>query len=494
MSMLKEKFKGTYFISFISITTAICEFGISSIFILFLLYILNFSHPLASETYAYYYGIAYLFPIFIGYLSDKYLTKTGALTIGFITMIISQLSLAFSASLYVPSTIQYDHYISNLQNLSFLIGLFCLALGVSFTNISISHIINSVNKTERLKIDGLSIYYPILNIGVIIGVILMSLIIGDKNYYLYKWGFLTLAFILIIGLIIFRLLKNKYLVDNDGKLMEDNKKYKNPIKKESLRVLSKKSSKSIQQIKNLNLKEKVILYKQSLTKVEKDKLVVFFIFLVFIIIYRISYTQTTTSMIFFIDNYVDRNISFFNIPVQFFSILNPLFVLILGPIFLKINYKLEEKKIEFGIVKRIILALIVLAIVFMILSGIGYYIDIDAVSKINLLWMPLIEIIIAISELLFSIAGYSMIGDLTYEKYYSLFFGLFIATGSISRYMSGLIAIEFPVYDTPKFVYSIPIDGVMEYYCLFVFMNLVAAAVLIIYRKKITEKMHIDES
>ena len=66
MSMLKEKFKGTYFISFISITTAICEFGISSIFILFLLYILNFSHPLASETYAYYYGIAYLFPIFIG--------------------------------------------------------------------------------------------------------------------------------------------------------------------------------------------------------------------------------------------------------------------------------------------------------------------------------------------------------------------------------------------------------------------------------------------
>ena len=59
---------------------------------------MNFSHPLASETYAYYYGIAYLFPIFIGYLSDKYLTKTGALTIGFITMIISQLSLAFSAS------------------------------------------------------------------------------------------------------------------------------------------------------------------------------------------------------------------------------------------------------------------------------------------------------------------------------------------------------------------------------------------------------------
>ena len=96
MSKISDKFKGTYFISSISITSAICEFGISSIFTLFLLYVLHFSIPLTSKTYAYYYGFAYILPILIGYISDKYLKKTTSLIMGFVSMITSQLILSFT--------------------------------------------------------------------------------------------------------------------------------------------------------------------------------------------------------------------------------------------------------------------------------------------------------------------------------------------------------------------------------------------------------------
>ncbi len=86
MSEIGKKFKGTYFISSISLTSAIAEFGITSIFTLFLLYVLHFSIPLAAQTYAIYFGFAYILPIFVGYFSDRYLKKSTALTIGLVLM------------------------------------------------------------------------------------------------------------------------------------------------------------------------------------------------------------------------------------------------------------------------------------------------------------------------------------------------------------------------------------------------------------------------
>ena len=205
MSENKKKYKGTYFISSISLTSAIVEYGISSIFILSLLYVLHFSTPLASQTYAYYYGLAYLLPILIGYLSDKYLNKSRALTIGFIVMILSQFILSFSTSLYQPSNIEYNSYFFSIQNVTYSLGLFFLALGAGFTNLSITHIINSINDKES-SVHAFSLYYPILNLGVMLGAILMSVIIGEENYYMYKWTFLLFGIILIIGLIVFHLL------------------------------------------------------------------------------------------------------------------------------------------------------------------------------------------------------------------------------------------------------------------------------------------------
>lgn len=49
-----KKFKGTYFISSVSLTSTLLEYGVSSIFTLFLLYVLHFSIPLTGRFYDYY--------------------------------------------------------------------------------------------------------------------------------------------------------------------------------------------------------------------------------------------------------------------------------------------------------------------------------------------------------------------------------------------------------------------------------------------------------
>lgn len=220
MSKDRESMKGTYFISSISTTSYLVEFGVLSIFTLFLLYVLDFSIPLTSRVYAYYYGFAYLLPILIGYISDKYLNKSTSLTLGFVSMIISQVLLCFSALLYDPNNPVRDTIVFNLQNIVYFIGLTFLALGMSLASLSITHIINSINN-ESSKLKGFSIYYPILNFGVLIGVIITSLVVGNESYELYQWVFFIFTIILTIGLISFRLGKGKYLVDNEGNPMKD---------------------------------------------------------------------------------------------------------------------------------------------------------------------------------------------------------------------------------------------------------------------------------
>ncbi len=130
------------------------------------------------------------------------------------------------------------------------------------------------------------------------GAIIMSIIIGTENHHLYQWSYLFFAIILTIGLILFLLLKNKYLVDNEGKLMKDNHNNSNFIINERNRFLQKISSKSLSEIKNLNIKERLSLINNSMLH-KNEEIFAFKILLIIIIFFRISFSQTSLSLVFF---------------------------------------------------------------------------------------------------------------------------------------------------------------------------------------------------
>ena len=217
--------KGTYFVSSLAMTSSLTEYGISSIFTLFLIHVLHFSIPLSSSMYSQYYGFAYILPIFVGLISDRYLTKTRSLLIGFISMIISQLILFASASLYAPGTVEQTAITFNLQNTLFIVGLVFLALGTSFANNTFSNIISLIsNNTQESEIDSYSIYYSLLNLGVIIGILIMTFVVGDTNYLLFKWSFLIFTIFLAIGMIVFIYARHSFLVNHKGKLLVEKKR------------------------------------------------------------------------------------------------------------------------------------------------------------------------------------------------------------------------------------------------------------------------------
>ena len=133
----------------------------------------------------------------------------------------------------------------------------------------------------------------------------------------------------------------------------------------------------------LNIIERQKLFNESLSKTEKTRLKLFLLILLFILIYRIAYSQTNISIIYFIDGYVERDIGFYSIPVQLFCIFNPILILILGLIFVKFDDKLQEKNIELGLIERMTIAILFIAVCYAVMAAIGFSIDLHVTDKIN---------------------------------------------------------------------------------------------------------------
>ena len=58
-----------------------------------------------------------------------------------------------------------------------------------------------------------------LNIGEVTSALLLGVTIGEGNLSLYKYGFLILAVSLFIGILVYNLFRNKYLVNSQGEIV-----------------------------------------------------------------------------------------------------------------------------------------------------------------------------------------------------------------------------------------------------------------------------------
>ena len=482
--------KGTYFISSLSAITANTEFGVGLIFILFLMNALHFTDQLTSVTYAYVFVFAYLLPIPLGLIQDKFLNNNITVNLGFTAAIISQFLLFLSASMYVPATCRYDTIIFNTQNILFFMGMLFFAFGISFVNLGFSHLINMINDDVNERLNAFSILYAMINFGSIIGIIIMTIFVGDTHYESFKWGFLAYAIFLIIGFISYHTLKSRLLIDSAGKPIEEKSVLDYDTIRNELnlfllsRIISKtKASKEI--ILNMNLALKLKTLNTSLSKHEKDRVKVFFLFIVIIIIYRIAFYQSQVSMVFFIEYFVVRDLGFYTIPIQMFLILNPMLVLILGPIIVRFNNALEKRNIELGLTERMVIGLILMALAFVFLSLPGYLIDLHYANQVNCIWIILFALFLSLSEMFFSITGYAVVAQLAPKNYMSVFFGIFLSVRAFAMFFSGIISQFFPEdLSSVMTIGQIPFNGLLEFFSIFIMITLISSIGLLLLKKK----------
>jgi len=168
---------------------------------------------------------------------------------------------------------------------------------------------------------------------------------------------------------------------------------------------------------------------------------VIFILTAFVIFFWAGFEQAGSSLSLYTDKFIDRTVGGYTIPTSFFQSVNPLFIVLLAPLFAVFwTSKLGKKfstpvKMGMG----------------MILLGIGFFFMLGAVSerggdnqditvKASLIWLILTYLLHTIGELALSPVGLSVVTKLAPVKFASLMMGVWLLSSFLANIIGGFVA------------------------------------------------------
>ena len=336
-------------------------------------------------------------------------------------------------------------------------------------------------KQEKSKLDtAFTIFYMGINLGAFLGQTICPFL-GDvkdsggiRDVHAFKWGFLAASVAMMLGTVIFFYLKNKYVVSPDGKPLgglpssHQNSDYEEGESQKA--VFSKRSIVmaigafvllffAFQYILDGTNIVKTIIYPiiyasgltlagliisdSSLTKIERERIIVIYIVAFFIIFFWAAFEQAGSSLTFIADNQTDRTFLFgWQMPASMIQVFNGIFVFAFALPFSIMWDKLRARDKEpISPVKQSIgLALIALSY-FIIAFNVK---DLGNSGLLGIKWLILLYLIQTFAELCLSPIGLSLVGKLSPKRFSSLLFGVFFLSNAAGYALAGTLGSILP--------------------------------------------------
>jgi len=346
----------------------------------------------ALSLYGWYTMLVYISSIPGGWIADKFLGQKKSVLIGGLLLVVGHSILAVE------------------QILAFYTGLGFIIAGVGMLKPNISTMVGGLYKRGDIRRDkGFTIFY----IGINIGAFLSSLIVGTiGEVYGWHYGFGLAGIGMALGLLQY-VFGQKYL-KNVGNFLGESTK----------------------------IEEKEIA-NRSLSKIEKDRIIVLFISFLIVIVFWGAYEQAGGLMNIYASEKTNRILPFSlpfignEIPASWFQSLVALFIIILGT---SVAGYWAKRKLQGKLSTSLFKMLI--GLVFM---GTGYFF-MSAAAGQNLTtgssamyWLVLTYLFHTIGELCVSPVALSYITKLAPVKYASLMMGIYFAMTGIGNKVAGLI-------------------------------------------------------
>lgn len=455
--------KGFYMLSSATMLESFSYFVFAVILVLYMTDVLHFTDSFSTYFFGIAYGMTYLFQIVGGYLSDRYLGNRKVVLIGIILIAIAQLIFTYDASPYHISANMANHstFLYTNQEILFLIAVIVMSIGVSFFTVSITSFISLFYKEDSKLVDSaFSIFYLFRNIGGFLAPVVVSSVVGIHDPKLYQYGFLYGLIAIIACLILFLAFKNKTFVSVDGKPLGVTPSFK--LQKENKQKSSAKLSKS--EISNLKAIALILMA---------------------VIVFLMFSQQIFTTIILFAKQHVNNILPIINsqISPSLYVSINPLFIIILTPIYLKLFHKLSEKNMAVNTYTKIGIGLLLTGIAFLVLFIATH--DLNANTKINMVWIILFSFFLDNAELLIIPVSLSLTSKLAPKKYASSIMGIFYVSFSIASIIGGVLASAFPNNSATMLLNTIPIANIQTYFMIFAIIGLLCGALWLLFRKKI---------
>jgi proton-dependent oligopeptide transporter, POT family len=448
-------------------------YGMRAILTLFLVNSLLMKEDDASLIYGGFLGLCYLTPMLGGFIADRFFGNRNCILLGGLMMAAGQMLLFASASIF--ST-----------NLSLATSLMWIALGIiifgnGFFKPNISSMVGSLYpKQEKSKLDvAFTIFYMGINLGAFLGQLICP-IIGDvrdaggiRDIHAFKWGFLAAGIAMLIGTVVFYVLKNKYVVTPEGKPLgglpskndasdfEEGEAQKANFSTQSL-IIALVSFVvlffGIRYIMGGTNVIKTIIYPiiyasgitlagliisdTSLTKVERQRIIVIYIVAFFVIFFWAAFEQAGSSLTFIADNQTDRNFFGWNMPASMVQIFNGLFVVAFAVPFSMLWEKLNKAGKEPTSPFKQAIGLLLVAVSYFIIA---YNVkDLGNSGLLAIKWLILLYLIQTAAELCLSPIGLSLVGKLAPKRFASLLYGVFFLSNASGYALAGTLGALIP--------------------------------------------------
>jgi len=472
-------------------------YGMRTVLSLFLAQALMMGEERASIIYGGYLGLCYLTPMLGGYISDKYLGNRNCILLGGMTMMIGQLILFSSASIFDSN--------QSLATSLMWISLGAIILGNGFFKPNISSMVGQLYpKEQKNKLDSaFTIFYMGINLGATLGQFICPFV-GDVKHAItgvdgkvemvrdltaFRWGFLAAAIAMALGTMSFFFLKNKYVVTPEGKPIGGRPDINAIHEDEATHAKFSTRSRVILIVSTLicfalfqylswdavkmpmtssglggyfsalasdPIKNYVypficaiaiglalfILTDKSLTKVETQRILVLYIVAFFVIFFWGAFEQSGSSLTFIADQQTDTNFLGWVMPPSMVQIFNGIFIIVFALPFSAMWLWLQKRKLEpISTVKQSIgLILIGLGYLIIALRVKGLGID----EKIGIGWFIILYLLHTWGELCLSPIGLSLVAKLAPKRFASLLMGVWFIGNAAGYVLTGILGALLP--------------------------------------------------
>ena len=443
-------------------------YGMRAILTLFMVNSLMMKEADASLIYGGFLGLCYLTPMLGGFVADRFLGNRNCIMLGGLMMAVGQFLLFISATVFTSNI--------ELAKILLWVALGIIIFGNGFFKPNISSMVGSLYpKQEKNKLDtAFTIFYMGINLGAFLGQLICP-IVGDvkdaggiRDIYAFKWGFLAAAIAMVLGTMVFFYLKNKYVVTpevrpigglpskNDASDFEEGESQKAVFSKNALigavvafaglgflfhYAFGQNIIYAIIYASGLSLAG-LIISDTSLTKIERDRILVIYIVAFFVIFFWAAFEQAGSSLTFIADNQTDRNFFGWNMPPSMVQIFNGLFVVMFAVPFSMLWDKLRANNREpISPFKQAIGLLLISVSYFIIAYNVK---DLGNNGLLAIKWLILLYLIQTCAELCLSPIGLSLVGKLSPKRFSSLLYGVFFLSNAAGYALAGTLGSIMP--------------------------------------------------
>jgi POT family proton-dependent oligopeptide transporter len=382
--------RGLYILFFTEMWERFSYYGMRSLLVLYMVQSLHFEVVPASQLYGLYTGLVYLTPALGGLIADRYLGRDKAIVLGGILMALGHFTMVLTPLPF------------------FILALFFIVLGCGLFKPSISVQVGALYAADDPRRDNA---YSIFYMGINLGSFLAPLICGTLGQRLgWHYGFGAAGLGMLIALVVYIWGRSSIVIHSDHRQT-------NHAKMDTPASTPTKPWQRIAALVGLGLFGNIAFWA--------------------------TFEQAGTSLTLFADQSTNLVVPGFgmSMPSSWFQTANPLFIMLLTPLFAIGWEALRRRQREPSVPLKFVLGLALVAAGFAVMHKAG--VQADKAQQVSPLWLLGAYFLNTCAELCISPVGLSVVTRLAPARWLSLLMGLWLASQAIANFIGGQMASEY---------------------------------------------------